>query len=195
MPLPEHPGTQVIETARLRLRRFRMADAPTTFANWTNSAEVCRHLQWGPHGTVQATQDVLERWIARYDGPTCYHWCIALRGNDEAIGALEFVGFNERNRWAEVGYCLGRAWWGQGIMPEALRAVVDFSFTRTPLHRIEARHSVANPASGRVMEKAGLTYEGTARGRSLVHGAFVDTAQWAILREDWQATHLTAKED
>ena len=195
MQLPTHPGTQVIETGRLRLRRFRPEDAPTAFANWTNSAEVCRHLQWAPHGTVQATHDVLERWIARYDNPACYHWCIALRGSDEAIGALEFVALSEHNRWAEAGYCLGRAWWGQGIMTEALRAVVDFAFTRTPLHRIEARHSVKNPASGRVMEKAGMTYEGTARGRSLVHGDFVDTAQWAILREDWEAAYPAAKEN
>lgn len=181
----EHPGTQTIETGRLRLRRFRMEDAEAVFRNWTNDPVVCRYLAWDPHGTVEVTREVLMRWIARYESPSAYIWCVALRETDEPIGALEFVGMSEKNRWAEVGYCLSHAWWNKGIMTEALRGVLEFAFTLTPFHRIESRHSTQNPASGRVMEKAGMVYEGTQRQRTLVRGAFHDSKVYGLVREDW----------
>ena len=96
---------------------------------------------------------------------------------------------NTENRSAEVGYSLAREYWNQGFMTEALRAVLDLAFRKLNLHRVEAQHETDNPASGRVMLKAGMRHEGTMRGRLFNKGRFVDVDVYAILREDWVPMH------
>ncbi len=83
-----------------------------------------------------------------------------------------------------MGYSLSRAYLEQGIMTEALSAMLDFAFDEMRLHRVEAQHEVDNPASGAVMRKAGMRYEGTLRGRLFNKGRYVDVALYAMLRED-----------
>ena len=85
---------------------------------------------------------------------------------------------------AEIGYCLGRAFWGRGIMPEALRAVMDYLFDTVGLNRVWAGHDVNNPKSGRVMEKAGMKKEGILRASGVNNQGIRDVAIWAALRED-----------
>lgn len=67
------------------------------------------------------------------------------------------------NENGEIGYCIGKAWWNQGLRTEVLQAILDFSFNRIRLARVMARHNIDNPAPGRVMEKYRLTYEETFR--------------------------------
>ena len=85
---------------------------------------------------------------------------------------------------AEIGYCLGRAFWGRGIMPEALRAVMDYLFDTAGLNRVWAGHDVNNPKSGRVMEKAGMRKEGILRASGINNQGIRDVAVWAALRDD-----------
>ena len=91
---------------------------------------------------------------------------------------------SKENRSAEVGYSLSRDYWNQGIMTEALRAVIRFGFEELRLNRIEAQHELDNPASGQVMRHVGMQYEGTLRQRIKNKGRFVDVALYAILRGD-----------
>ena len=87
-------------------------------------------------------------------------------------------------RSAEVGYSLARDCWNQGYATEALAAVLRFGFDTLRLNRIEAQHETSNPASGRVMQKCGMTYEGTLRSRVFNKGHFSDVRLYAILRSD-----------
>jgi [ribosomal protein S5]-alanine N-acetyltransferase len=73
------------------------------------------------------------------------------------------VNYAPEHARAELGYVLSREHWGKGLMPEAVRAVIRFGFGRMELNRIQARCVAENTASARVMEKAGMTYEGTLR--------------------------------
>lgn len=91
-----------------------------------------------------------------------------------------------------MGYCMGRAHWGKGIMPEALSALIDFFFGEVGINRVEAEHEVNNPKSGRVMEKAGMRYEGTKRQGGSSNQGIVDICMWAILRQDWEEDHERA---
>jgi RimJ/RimL family protein N-acetyltransferase len=84
-------------------------------------------------------------------------------------------------RRAELGYWVGVPYWGRGFATEAARAMIEFGFRRLSLHRIYAHHFVRNPASGRVMEKAGMQHEGTLRGHFFRWGAPEDVAVWGIL--------------
>ncbi len=110
-------------------------------------------------------------------------WAITRRSDDVLMGAIGIDVVVEHQRGA-LGYWLGVPFWSQGYMSEAARAVVTFGFDTLGLHRIEAACLTRNPASARVMEKAGLVYESTARDFILKHGIFEDLATYALLSGD-----------
>ena len=83
-----------------------------------------------------------------------------------------------------IGYCLGKAWWRQGIMSEALKAVMDFFFDEVEANRIESRHDVRNPHSGMVMKKCGMKYEGTTCSSDRNNRGVCDVCLYALLRSE-----------
>ena len=86
---------------------------------------------------------------------------------------------------AEVGYWIGLPFWGRGIATAALRLIIQFGFETLALNRIAAGHFPHNPASGRVMRKANMRYEGTLRGSIFHHDEYKDELRYAILRADY----------
>ncbi len=182
-----HKGTEMINTERLTLRRFALGDAEAMFKNWANDPEVTRFLTWGPHGDIGVSKGVVEQWVSEYKANSIYNWAIALKELGEPIGGISVVNQDDVNFCCEIGYCLSQAYWRKGIMPEALNAVIDFLFSQVGVNRITAKHDTENPASGRVMQKCGMLYEGTHRQEKPRQGtAFCDVAIYAILKEDWQ---------
>ncbi|MBE6951607.1 MAG: GNAT family N-acetyltransferase [Ruminococcaceae bacterium] len=180
-----HKGTQTIETPRLILRPFTMADAEPMFRNWASDPEVCRHMTWPTHASVDVTRELLTRWTESYCNPDYYNWAIVIKDNGpEPIGNISAAHIREKTRCAHIGYCMSRAHWGKGIMTEALTALTDFFFDQVGCNRIEAEHDPNNPASGRVMEKAGMTYEGTSRQAAVSNQGIIDVSRWAILKCD-----------
>ena len=180
-----HKGTKTIETDRLILRRFTMADAEPMFRNWASDDEVTKHLTWPTHTSVEVSKMVLTDWTSHYPEPDFYNWAITLKENgDEPIGNISVVRINPATDCAAMGYCMSRAHWGKGVMPEALNALVDFLFDEVGFNRIEAEHDVNNPASGKVMEKAGLRYEGTLRQSGRSNQGIIDVVWRAILKTD-----------
>jgi len=85
----------------------------------------------------------------------------------------------------EIGYCIGEKWWGQGIVTEAFRALIPYFFEKVGANRIQARHDSQNPASGRVMQKSGLTYEGTLRKADVNNTGIVDACMYSILKDEY----------
>ena len=188
-----HKGTQIIETDRLILRPFTLDDAEAMFRNWAGDDEVTKYLTWPTHSSMEVSKMVLEDWTSHYSEPDFYNWAIVLRENGpEPIGSIAAVHIKEKTRCATMGYCMGRAHWGKGIMPEALSALIDFFFGEVGINRVEAEHEVNNPKSGRVMEKAGMRYEGTKRQGGRSNQGIVDICMWAILRQDWEEDHERA---
>jgi len=98
------------------------------------------------------------------------------------VGACGFVGWSPEHARAEMGYVLNRRYWGRGLVLEAVRAMISFGFERMDLNRVEARCVAENTASARVMEKAGMAYEGTLRQREFLKGVYRDMKLYAILR-------------
>ena len=177
-------GTQRLETGRLILRRFTVGDAEDMYRNWASDLVVTRYLTWPCHTSVQASASILETWAAQYDDGGYFNWAIELRETGSVIGSISAVRQDETVNAAEIGYCLGRAYWGRGIMPEALCAVLDFLFDEAGFNRIPACHDVGNPKSGRVMEKSGMKYEGTLRQAGKNNQGICDIACYAVLRSD-----------
>ena len=93
---------------------------------------------------------------------------------------------SERDESAALGYCIGTAYWQKGIMPEAVRAVCAYLFEEIGVNRIEISHAVKNPASGRVAQKCGFTFEGTKREFfKTADGEFLDISFHSLLRSEW----------
>ena len=180
-----HVGTKRLETGRLILRRYTLEDAPAVFNNWASDPEVTRYLTWPAHTSVEVTRGLIENvWVPRYDMPDNYHWGLELKETGELIGDLAVVRLVEPIAEAELGWCMGKAWWGRGYMPEAGRAVVKYLFDEAGFNRVMATHDVNNPKSGRAMQKLGMVREGTLRQAGRNNQGIVDLAVWAILKSD-----------
>lgn len=181
-----HIGTNKIETERLILRPFRLEDCPKMFENWASDDDVTRFLTWTSHRSITDTENVVNLWTSEYNRNDTYHWVIILKRTNEPIGSIAVVNYNASSEYAEMGYCMGKYWWGMGIMTEALDAVLDYLFTRVGFNSIRASHAVKNPASGRVMEKCGMKYDGTFRQYfKSTCGEFLDISFRSILKSEY----------
>lgn len=171
-----------LETERLILRKMVLNDAEAVFAYASNS-EVSRYTLWETHRSIEDSRAFLEFATQKYENGGEPDWGIVYRGNGCLVGACGLVNWEAEHARAEVGFVLSREYWGRGLMSEAVRAILRFGFERMNLNRIEARCIAENAASARVMEKAGMVYEGTLRQREYIKGAYRDIKFYAILKK------------
>jgi RimJ/RimL family protein N-acetyltransferase len=153
-----------IETARLVLRPPRMDDAEAVFA-YASDEGVARYMVWRPHASIAEAEEFLRRVVAFPEDGSRLTWAVTLSGDDTLRGMIEL---RPKTSKADVGYVLARRLWGNGYMTEALRAVLDYAFENPAMYRVWAVCDAENVASARVMEKAGMSFEGVLR-RYQVH--------------------------
>lgn len=177
-------GTVRLETKRLILRPFAAADARAMYQNWASDPEVTRYLTWPVHRDEQASADYIRSMD--YADPSFYDWAIVYKELGEPVGSIGVVSRKKEAESVHIGYCIGRKWWGRGITTEALGAVIRFFFEEAGALRVDSRHDPRNAASGRVMEKCGMAYEGTARKADRNNQGICDAAWRAILKEDYE---------
>lgn len=150
---------------------MRPEDAKEMFA-YASDPEVTRYVLWDTHDSVEDTRDFLNFVAESYERGDFGGWGIVFKENGAFIGTCGLDAcYSPEHARAEVGYVLSRDYWGLGIMPEAVRAVIRFGFEEQDLNRIESRCTSENTASARVMEKAGMDYEGTFRQREFIKGS------------------------
>lgn len=179
----KHCGTKRLETERLILRRFVQEDAAAMYCNWASDPQVTKYLTWPAHSSQQVSQKVIGDWVKAYADDSYYQWAITLKScGEEPIGSISVVGMREDIAMMHIGYCIGRAWWHQGITSEALKAVMDFLFDEVGANRIESRHDPRNPNSGRVMTKCGMAYEGTLHSADWNNQGICDACYYALLK-------------
>lgn len=156
-----HKGTKRIDTENLVLRKFELSDAEAMYRNWAGDLEVTKFLTWKAIDNIGISKDAIKSWIDEYKNDNFYQWAIVLKSNgDEPIGTISIVRQYEEIGMVQVGYCIGRKWWNQGITSEALNALIKFFVNEVKANRIESRHDPLNPSSGKVMIKCGMKYEG-----------------------------------
>ena len=178
-----HVGSMELNTSRLKLRRFTLDDAEAMYRNWASDPEVTKFMTWPAHGSVDISRMVLSSWVHDYSRNGFYQWAIEYNG--EPIGSISVIHSDENTESCEIGYCIGRNWWHQGITSEALGAVIKFLFDEVGMNRIQARHDVNNPNSGGVMRKCGMVYEGTTRQSDRNNQGLCDSCIYGILRSDY----------
>ncbi len=177
-------GTQKIETQRLILRRFTIHDTIDMYYKWASDPEVTKYLTWPAHSSIKVTRSVLAEWVDNYADGGFFNWAIEYKETGKAIGNISVVKLNEETEAADIGYCMSRAYWGKGFMAEALKAVVDYLFDVVGLNRIAACHDVNNPNSGRVMDKAGMQWEGILRAAGRNNCGICDEVWHSVIRTD-----------
>jgi len=114
------------------------------------------------------------------------NFAVRLLPHRQLIGCVGLRDVDPEHSEAELGFWIGKDWWGQGYAREAARAVIQFGFESLNLNRIVAHHMARNPASGRVLLAAGMQREGLLRQRVLKWGEYEDVVLYAVLRHEWR---------
>ena len=172
-----------LRTPRLTLRAARMSDARDMY-EYSRDPEVARHVLWEAHTSIHQTRGYLRYILRQYRTGAPSTFVIELTAERKVIGTIGLMWILRENRSAEIGYSLSRQYWNQGLMTEALSALLRFCFDTLRLNRVEAQHETDNPASGAVMRHAGMRHEGLLRQRIYNKGRYVDVDLYAILRAD-----------
>lgn len=180
----EHIGTNTIETERLILRRFRRDDRDAVFKNWAADERVQLMYSEPVYTSVEAVDGLLDKYIGAYEQPDCYRWAITEKGTDECIGQIAYFLVDSKNRFAEIEYCIGAAFQRRGYATEAAKAVIKYGFESIGLHKVQICTKTINKPSRRVIEKCGLTYEGTLRDYFYMNGEYVGRMYFSVLREE-----------
>ena len=145
-----------IHSARLLLRKPRVTDAPLMFNAYAQDRAVTRYLMWRPHRNIAQTRAVIDRFLMEWEKQEGFCWFLFTNDTGKMSGSIaarpENDGFN-------LGFLLARAYWGNGYMPEAIAAVVEWAFTEPWVSRVSAACDVENHASARALEKAGFIRE------------------------------------
>lgn len=177
-------GTITIETERLILRRFTEDDVQAAYHNWCSDPETVKYLTWPAHASEEVTRAVLRSWIESYEDPKFYQWAVTIKGAEGPVGSISAVRLDEETEAVEIGYCIGREYRNQGYMTEALKAIIRFFMYDVQAGRVSARHDTRNPASGRVMAKAGMHKEGILRRSGRNNAGIGDMVHYAVVRGD-----------
>jgi RimJ/RimL family protein N-acetyltransferase len=183
-PFPTPQPT--LTTARLTLRPFTLADAPDVarHVSMREIAEMTLHIPH-PYPEDGAAAWIGERAASYAEGKTV-NFAVALRDDGTLVGSIGLVLEPDHHR-AEIGYWIGKPYWGRGYATEAGQAVLGFGFETLGLNKIHAAHFTKNPSSGRVLEKLGMTYEGCLREHDYKWGVYEDIKVYAVLAREWAA--------
>ena len=157
----KHCGTQIIETKRLILRPFVLADAADLLELWIADPNVQSEYGEPTYETMEAVEGLLNKWIAGYESAAFYRWAMIEGESGRCVGQIAFCRVYEDCRAAEIEYCVGSSRWGRGYAGEALAAVIDHIFAHTDFAWLEAYHRAENEKSGRVLQKSSMTVTDT----------------------------------
>ena len=165
------------------IRNYEDRDVPS-IARHANNRKVWRTLAELPHPYTEADAKWWIEHVRNQEQET--HFAIA--DSEEAFGSIGFsFGKGMHGRSVEMGYWIGEAYWGQGIVSQVARAFIEYIFENYPkIVRIQAEVFEGNIASGRVLEKAGLTLEARLRKSIFKDQKLLDAMIYAILRQEWE---------
>jgi len=155
---------KTIKTERLRLRKAKLADAEAIFRQYAQDPEVTRYVSWRAHRNLDETREYMQMCLLAWDVGKAFHWVIESAEDKQVMGMI--IARVNAEKW-ELGYVLARAYWRQGYMTEALKAIIAWALKQKEIHRVWAVCDVDNQASARVMEKVGMQREGILKRWSL----------------------------
>lgn len=179
-------GTKTLETDRVILRKIRKGDALIAFNNWCNSDVVDKYVLWTKHSNVETTIKLYEKCIEDYNNEKTFRWIVELKESHDLVGTIDVSSRFVEYGSCEIGYCYSDKYWNNGYATEVLKAVIKYLFEECEADIINAEFMNNNPASGKVMEKAGMLYEGVFRSRVIdKNNIRNDLISYSITREEY----------
>ena len=178
-------GTKTIETDRLILRKIKIEDIPIAYDNWCKS-DNNKYVLYEKHENIDVTKKLFKTWIDLYDDPKTFRWMVELKENHNLYGIIDVSNKFIKYGTCEIGYCYAEKYWNKGYGTEALKAVIQYLFEKCDADTICAEHMEKNIASGRVMQKAGMKFDGRTRSRVVdKNGKRNDLLCYSILKDEY----------
>lgn len=150
--------TPILETERLILRPFQADDAVSVFECWESDPDVAKYMFWTSHNDIEKTKEWITFELGQVEKDDWYRFAIALKDTSELMGTA-LIYFEEEVECWEIGYNLGKKYWGKGYATEAMEKIIDFARKQLKISQIVGRYAKENTASGNVMKKLGFKYE------------------------------------
>lgn len=173
----------VLESERLLLRPITIEDAEDIY-EYATDKDVAEFVIWDVHKNKQETLDFINVALNQFSQKQSITWGLELKSEKKIIGTIAFVNVYLNHECAEVGYALSKKYWNRGFVTEAIKAVIKYGFDELSLNRIEAHCEEANIGSWKVMEKAGMKYEGVLREKVFMKGRFRSMKMYSILKKE-----------
>lgn len=180
----------ILETERLYLRHWKDGDAEDLF-RYASSPEVGPVAGWPPHRSVEESREIIKN---NFSGAEAYAIC--LKADNRAIGAIELklnghTDFTDRDDECELGYWLGKPFWGQGLTPEAVKEILRHAFEDLRMQTVWCAYYDGNKKSKRVQEKVGFVYHHTCKEVPvpLLNEVRIGHTNY-MTREQWQSNQV-----
>lgn len=168
-------------TPRLHLRQIRAEDQPYIFEGLSHPA-VIRYYGVS-YESLEETKEQMHWYRNLEKSESGIWWAICRKGEQKLVGACGFNEWHREHRRIELGYWLLPAYWQQGIMSEALPAILEYAFTQLNIHRVEAIVESGNEGSKKLLLKHGFAFEGTHKECEIKNGRFISLDYFASIRQ------------
>ena len=179
-----HSTPFILESERLLIRRLTMAD-DEAIHSYGKDERVAFGASFPQHKSIEDARTYIRTVIESYQKNEPTNYAVVLKDSNELIGGIGFHHPDTSSHKIEIGYALAPWHWNNGYMTEAASIMINHIFQLTELQRLEARCKSVNTASERVMQRLGMTYEGTLRRNQLYNGNYYDIKVYSILRDEW----------
>ncbi len=177
----------ILETQRLILRPFTLADAPRV-QELAGDRDIAATTGSIPHPYENGmAEDWIKTHPESFANDQRITYAITLKTDNGLAGCVNLFDINRKSNRAEMGYWIGKPFWRAGYATEAAKAMLKYGFDEVKLNRILAKHAAHNPASGRIMQKMGMTYEGCLRQHAEKWGVCYDLVVYGILKSEYEA--------
>ncbi|MHB8131716.1 MAG: GNAT family N-acetyltransferase, partial [Mobilitalea sp.] len=173
----------MIPTKRMKLRKFTIEDADAVY-EYGSDEQTVKYLTWEGISDREAAVKVITGFYSE-DGV----YALELNDTMQCIGCIS-LRIDADHEKASYGYVLHRSYWDHGYMTEALTAILELSFRKLNLNRVEATHYIGNEGSGKVMKKCGMRKEGLAIQEVKIKGVFHDVVHYGITKEQWSGFRI-----
>ncbi|AIQ14319.1 GNAT family N-acetyltransferase [Paenibacillus durus] len=177
----------ILETDRFVLRQLKQDDSREIF-QYFSLDEVTKFYDLESFTNIEQAEELIDRWNQKFERNQGIRWGITLRSESRVIGTCGFHGWMKNHYKAEIGYELTPEYWRQGYMTEVIQKAIEFGFDNLGLNRIEAFVEPENVGSRKVLEKIGLSEEGTLKEHFYWRNRFVDTVIYALLKKDYKVS-------
>jgi [ribosomal protein S5]-alanine N-acetyltransferase len=173
----------ILSTGDLVLRPIEDRDTAALFHHFSDDT-VTKYMDIDSFSNISEATHIIDLFRKSQEEEEGTRWAVTLAGNDELIGTCGYHKINKPHFKAEIGYDLRPAYWGKGIMKEAISCMLTYGYEELQFNRIEAFVDPENIASSKLLTRLGFRYEGLLRDAFFEKGKFVDAELYSLLRHE-----------